>query len=65
MSNTRYIIELLRLAGNRRVLRISDPNTGVSLEKVLQPTDPLAGQKKALERAMNHLLKDNCLLAVT
>ena len=63
MSSTPYIIELVRLAGNRRVLRINAPIAGLSLEKVLQATEPLVGQKKALERAMNHLLKDKCLLA--
>lgn len=63
MSSKPYIIELVRLAGNRRVLRISDPIAGLSLEKILQATEPLAGQKKALERAMTHLLKDKCLLA--
>jgi hypothetical protein len=36
---------------------------GLSLGKLLQPSEQLAGQRKALERAMDHLLKDKCLLA--
>jgi hypothetical protein len=63
MNSTPYIIESVRLLGNRRVLRISDPKAGLSLEKLLQPTEPIAVQKKALERAMDNLLKDKCLLA--
>jgi hypothetical protein len=58
MNSTPYIIEPVRLVGNRRVLRISDPRAGLSLEKLLQPTEPIAVQKKALERAMDKLLKE-------
>lgn len=63
MNNDQYIFELVRLLGNRRAIRITDPRVGLSLEKLLHPTDPVAPQRKILEKAFRHLLEDKHLLA--
>ncbi len=63
MNNDQFIFELVRLLGDRRAIRITAPSMGLSLEKVLGPTEPVASQKKLLQKAMQHLLQDKCLLA--
>jgi hypothetical protein len=63
MNNDQYIVELVRLIGNRRAMRITDPTVGLTLEKVLQPTEPVAPQRKLLENAFRHLLEDKRLVA--
>jgi hypothetical protein len=63
MNNDQYIVELVRLIGNRRAMRISDPTVGLSLEKVLRPTEPVAPQRKLLEKAFRQLLEDKHLVA--
>ena len=62
MNNDQYTIELVRLLGNRRAIRITDASMGLSLEKILKPTEAVAPQKKLLEKAMRHLLQDKRLL---
>lgn len=62
MINDQFTFELVRLLGKRRALRITSPSMGLSLEKMLGPTEPVAPQKKVLEKAMQHLLQDKCLL---
>lgn len=61
MNDNPYTFELVRLLGNRRVMRITNPSAGLSLEKVLHPTEPVAPQRKLLEKAFRHLLQDKCL----
>ena len=62
MNNDQFIFELVRLLGDRRAIRITAPSMGLSLEKVLEPTEPVAPQKKVLEKALKHLLQDKCLM---
>jgi len=45
MNNDHFIFELVRLLGDRRAIRITAPSMGLSLEKVLGPTEPVAQQK--------------------
>jgi len=41
-------IDLIRLVGGERLLRLSEPQTGLSLEKKLDPKKPVASQKEKL-----------------
>jgi len=63
MKSNQHTFELIRLVGGRRVIRISEPAAGLCLEKMIHPAEAIAGQRKALERALERLLKDKCLLA--
>ena len=63
MDSLPHKIEILRLSENRRVIRVSEQASGLCLEKVLGPSEPVAVQKKILERALVHLLKNKELLA--
>jgi hypothetical protein len=41
-------IDLVKLADGGRVLRLSEPQSGLALEKRLDPQKPLVSQKKKL-----------------
>ncbi|HEY9172248.1 MAG TPA: hypothetical protein VI136_08200 [Verrucomicrobiae bacterium] len=41
-------IDLIKLAGGDRLLRLSEAQTGLSLEKKLDPRKPVVGQKEKL-----------------
>jgi len=41
-------IDLIKLAGGDRLLRLSEPQSGLSLEKMLDPQEPVVGQKEKL-----------------
>ena len=41
-------IDLIKLAGGDRVLRLSEAQSGLSLEKKLDPQKPVVGQKEKL-----------------
>lgn len=41
-------IDLIKLAGGDRLLRLSEPQSGLSLEKKLDPQKPVVGQKENL-----------------
>jgi len=41
-------VELLKLATGERLLRLSDPPSGLALEKKLDPQQPVARQKETL-----------------
>jgi hypothetical protein len=41
-------IDLIKLAGGERRLRLTDPQSGLSLEKRLDSQKPVAGQKEKL-----------------
>jgi len=41
-------LDLIKLAGGARLLRLSEPQSGLSLEKRLDPQKPLVAQKEKL-----------------
>ena len=41
-------IDLIKLAGGERLLRLSETKSGLSLEKKLDPQKPVVGQKEKL-----------------
>ncbi|MEY4386488.1 MAG: hypothetical protein RLY20_1771 [Verrucomicrobiota bacterium] len=41
-------IDLIRLVGGERLLRLTEPQTGLSLEKKLDAQQPVARQKERL-----------------
>jgi hypothetical protein len=41
-------IDLIKLIGGERLLRLTDPQSGLSLEKKLDPEKPVASQKEKL-----------------
>jgi len=41
-------IDLIKLAGGERLLRLTDPRSGLSLEKKLDPQEPVVRQKERL-----------------
>jgi len=48
MDRAKIQIDLVKLAGGERLLRLSDPQSGLSLEKRLDNRKPVAGQKEKL-----------------
>ena len=41
-------IDLIKLVWGERLLRLTEPQSGLSLEKKLNPQKPVAGQKEKL-----------------
>ena len=41
-------IDLIKLVGGERLLRLTEPLSGLSLEKKLDPRQPVASQKEKL-----------------
>ncbi len=41
-------IELIKLKGGERLLRLTEPQSGLSLERKLDPERPIVDQKKQL-----------------
>ena len=41
-------VELIKLVSGERLLRLSEPRSGLSLEKKLDPNQPVVRQKKQL-----------------
>ena len=52
-----FQIEWLKLADGTRLVRVSDPQTATSLERRLDPTQPVARQKEAVDRALRAVLE--------
>jgi hypothetical protein len=52
----RIEFELVKLAGGGRLLRLTEPLSGLALEKKLDPADPLIRQKKKLLRVFEAAL---------
>jgi hypothetical protein len=48
---------LLKLADGGRIMRFSDPLSGLCLEKRLLPDEPVAQQKKRWKRAFLEMLE--------
>jgi len=53
----RFSFELVKLQKGIRVLRVTDPDTGTCLERVLNPDLPVVQQKSLLQRALYSLLQ--------
>jgi hypothetical protein len=48
---------LLKLADGARILRLSEPESGLCLEKRLDPAQPVVRQKERWARVFNTMLK--------
>ncbi len=49
MQNSKNVeIDLIKLANGERLLRLTDPKSGLSLEKKLDPSQSVVGQKERL-----------------
>jgi len=48
--------ELIKLAGRERILRLTEPRSGLSLEKKLAPSDAVVPQKEKLLRVFEAAL---------
>jgi hypothetical protein len=48
---------LLKLADGGRILRFSEPSSGLCLEKRLEPDQPVAQQKKRWEKVFSSMLE--------
>jgi len=52
-----FHIELLKLAGGDRILRVTDPLTATTLERRIHPARPVVRQKEAVIRALRAVLE--------
>ena len=48
--------DLVKLLNGERILRLTDPQSGLSLEKKLNPTDAVVRQKQRLLQVFNAAL---------
>ena len=48
VDRSKIQIDLIKLVGGERLLRLTEPQSGLSLEKKLDPKNPVAGQKEKL-----------------
>jgi hypothetical protein len=48
---------LLKLADGARILRLSEPESGLCLEKRLDPAQPVVRQKERWERVLSTILE--------
>ena len=55
--NSNIHIELITLTTGGRVLRLEDPETGLSVERKLDPEKPLLAQKAKLIRLFEAMLQ--------
>ena len=56
-------IELTRLAGGNRLIRVSEPTLGICLEKKAHPGQSIVKQKNQLVNALVHLIDSKVLAA--
>jgi hypothetical protein len=56
-------IEMTKLSEGSRLIRVTDPELGVSLEKKANPSLPIAKQKDQLVGALTHLIESKLLVA--
>jgi hypothetical protein len=55
--------DLIKLVSGERILRLTEPQSGLSLEKKLNPADPVVRQKERLLRVFESALAQAELLA--
>ena len=48
IDRTNIQIDLIKLVGGERLLRLAEPQSGLALEKKLDPEQPLVRQKERL-----------------
>jgi hypothetical protein len=48
MDRAKIQLELIKLKGGERLLRLTEPQSGLSLERKLNPERPVTNQKKQL-----------------
>ena len=61
--NASLHIQLLTLTDGRRILRLEDEVTGLSLERRLHPDKPLVAQKAKLQRLFAAMLEGEMVAA--
>ena len=49
-------MELVKLKGGQRLLRLTEPKSGLSLERKLSPEQPVANQKEQLPSVLEAAL---------
>lgn len=63
VSRERIQIDLIKLAGGERLLRLTEPEAGLTLEKKLDPGMPVVAQKERLMCAFEAALANAALNA--
>jgi hypothetical protein len=63
MNLDRIQITLLRLKDGARLLRLTESETGLALERALNPNRPLLRQKQTLRALFDSMLQSADLLA--
>ncbi len=48
VDRSKIQIDLIKLAGGERLLRLTEPQSGLALEKKLDPQKPVASEKEKL-----------------
>ena len=56
LDRGRIQFDLIKLAGGGRILRLTEPKSGLALEKKLDPADAVVRQKENLLRAFEAAL---------
>jgi hypothetical protein len=56
VERDRIQFDLVKLLNGGRLLRLTDPRSGLTLEKKLAPTEPVVRQKEKLLRALEAAL---------
>jgi hypothetical protein len=57
-------ITLIKLKNGSRLLRLTEPETGLALERALNPQRPLVSQKQQLKALFESMLQRAALLLV-
>jgi len=55
-NGNRIQIELVKLATGARLLRLTEPTSGLALERTLDPKVPVSAQKEALAKVFQAAL---------
>lgn len=61
--NPNFHIQLVQLDDGQKLMRIEDPDTGLSVERKLSPELPLVAQKNKLVRLFEALLLNDTAAA--
>jgi hypothetical protein len=61
MNRNNIEIELVKLASGARLLRFTEPKSGLTLERKLDPSRPVSDQKEALTKVSQAALTQAAL----
>ncbi len=61
--NDNIHIQLITLTSGARLLRLEDPETGLSVERKLDPEKPLVAQKAKLVRLFEEMVRAELIVA--